>query len=183
MVDDILFNNQDDGQVTRHGRLNVALFNEKTGKYDVGNFRNMMVDQDCGGATRALESPRLTTPHSVSMPDFDGDCMSDLFLTVEDESDPSKKFYEIYVRREQVPPFNDTSKVMPTDGLRSFCLVQTDDISQIQNNQIFEFADVDRDGLIDMLYLTDKKSMNFIVAYNMLKSTNLYSDTPRDDKI
>jgi len=34
-----------------------------------------------------------------------------------------------------------------------------------------------------MLYLTDKKSMNFIVAYNMLKSTNLYSDTPRDEKI
>lgn len=26
-----------------------------------------------------------------------------------------------------------------------------------------------------MLYLTDKKTMNFIVAYNMLKATNSYS--------
>ena len=29
-----------------------------------------------------IENPVLTTPHSVSMVDFDGDCLSDLFLTV-----------------------------------------------------------------------------------------------------
>ena len=90
---------------------------------------------------------------------------------------------EIYHRREQLPPFNESDKVMPTDGLNSLCLVQIDDISQIQNNQIFEFADIDRDGMIDMLYLTDKKSMNFIVAYNMLEPTNLFSDNKKSDKV
>jgi hypothetical protein len=52
-------------------------------------------------------------------------------------------------------------------------------ISQIQNSQIFEFADIDRDGFIDMLFLTDKKTMNFIVAYNMLKGTNDYASTQK----
>ena len=57
-----------------------------------------------------------------------------------------------------------------TDGLKSFCLVQYDDISNIQNNQVFDFADIDRDGMVDMLFITDKKTMNFIVNYNMLDS-------------
>jgi len=58
-----------------------------------------MVDSDCGGFTSQVETPSLTTPHSVSMIDFDGDCLSDLFLTVEDESS-NKLYYEIYLRRE-----------------------------------------------------------------------------------
>jgi len=41
-----------------------------------------MVDTTCGGVQSAVSNPELTTPHSVSMLDFDGDCMSDLFLTV-----------------------------------------------------------------------------------------------------
>jgi hypothetical protein len=82
----------------------VALFNPETGKYDIGNFRELMVDQECGGqSTRKslIESPELTTPHSVSMIDFDGDCLSDLFMTVQEQDNPSKKYYEIYLRREQ----------------------------------------------------------------------------------
>lgn len=35
---------------------------------------------------------------------------------------------------------------------------------------MFEFADIDRDGLLDMVFLTDTGGMNFIVNYNMLKS-------------
>ena len=58
-----------------------------------------MVDPDCGGVASQIKEPMLTTPHSVSMVDFDGDCMSDLFMTVKDESS-SKVFYEIYIRRE-----------------------------------------------------------------------------------
>mmetsp|Transcript_29304 Transcript_29304/g.44140 ORF Transcript_29304/g.44140 Transcript_29304/m.44140 type:complete len:183 (+) Transcript_29304:556-1104(+) len=121
-----------------------------------------MVDKNCGGKASPVENPELTTPHSISMVDFDGDCMSDLFMTVQDGSNPSKKYYEIYLRR-QVPP---TAKA---NGLNSFCLAQVDDISQISNNQVFDFADIDRDGMIDMLFLTDRKTMNFIVNYNMLK--------------
>ena len=45
------------------------------------------------------KSKRLTTPHSVALIDFDGDCMSDLFMTVQDLS-TGRKFYEIYIRRE-----------------------------------------------------------------------------------
>jgi hypothetical protein len=48
--------------------------------------------------------------------------------------------------------------------------MQYEDISKIKNQQMFEFADIDRDGLIDMIFLTDQTGMNFIVNYNMLKS-------------
>jgi hypothetical protein len=37
---------------------------------------------------------------------------------------------------------------------------------------MFDFSDIDRDGLIDMIYLTDESGINFIVNYNMLKSPN-----------
>jgi hypothetical protein len=57
-----------------------------------------MVDQTCNGVKSKVTNPSLTTPHSVSMIDFDGDCLADLFLTVQDEGDPSKKYYEIYIR-------------------------------------------------------------------------------------
>lgn len=78
----------------------MALYNPETKKYDIGGFREMMVDPDCGGAKSRIDSPELTTPHSVSMVDFDGDCLSDLFMTVQEQDNPSKKFYEIYLRRE-----------------------------------------------------------------------------------
>jgi hypothetical protein len=51
-------------------------------KYDISNFKDTMVNPDCGGFTSQIKKPMLTTPHSVSMVDFDGDFMSDLFLTV-----------------------------------------------------------------------------------------------------
>ena len=100
MVDDIIFNNAATNVHTRNGRLNVAIFMPEKNAYDVHNFKNAMVDEDCGGLTSAIDNPMLTTPHSVSMPDFDGDCMSDLFITIQDEQDPTRKIYEIYIRRE-----------------------------------------------------------------------------------
>ena len=33
---------------------------------------------------------------------------------------------------------------------------------------MYEFADIDRDGMIDMLYFADKNTMNIIINYNML---------------
>jgi hypothetical protein len=79
-IDDIIFNNYEAD--AKMGKLNVALYNPETKKYDVGSFREMMVDTECGGAKSRIEAPELTTPHSVSMIDFDGDCLSDLFMTV-----------------------------------------------------------------------------------------------------
>lgn len=184
MIDDIIFNNANNDNFTNagQGRLNVAIFMPNKNEYDIHNFKNALVDEDCGGLTSQIENPLLSTPHSVAMPDFDGDCMSDLFITVEDEKDGSNKAYEIYIRREQNISQTDSSGMIKTPSSNfqnSFCLVQYDDISQIQNNNLFEFADIDRDGFIDMLFLTDKKTMNFIVAYNMLKPTNLYADAPK----
>lgn len=96
--DDVIFNNKD--AKGTGGKLNVAIFNPETRKYDISNFKETMVDQSCGGLASPLAAPELTTPHSVSMVDFDGDCLSDLFLTVQDPEKPSKKYYEIYLRRE-----------------------------------------------------------------------------------
>lgn len=56
------------------------------------------------------------------------------------------------------------------DGRNSFCRVQFDEISTIENQHFFEFADVDRDGMVDMLFLADKRTTSLIVNYNMLKS-------------
>lgn len=39
-------------------------------------------------------------PHSAALIDFDGDCMADLFVTVQDLT-TGKKYYEIYLRRER----------------------------------------------------------------------------------
>jgi hypothetical protein len=175
MIDDLIFNNAENNHHTSKGRLNVAIYMPDKNAYDVHNFKNAMVDEDCQGLTSVIDNPMLTTPHSVSMPDFDGDCMSDLFLTIQDEHDPSKKIYEIYIRREQLTNLTYSSgalKTMSSNFQNGFCLAQFDDISKIQNSQIFEFADIDRDGFVDMLFLTDKKTMNFIVAYNMLKAAN-----------
>lgn len=58
-----------------------------------------MAKPEPGCLTRSSSSVRLTSPHSAALIDIDGDCMSDLFLTVEDTSS-GRKFYEIWLRRE-----------------------------------------------------------------------------------
>ena len=55
-------------------------------------------DSEC--IQKPIENKRLTVPHSTALIDFDGDCMSDLFVTVQDLT-TGKKFYEIYLRRER----------------------------------------------------------------------------------
>ena len=119
--DDIIFNNLD-AVSSPGGALNVAIYNPKTNKYDVGNFREKMVDTDCGGFKSPLQNGvELTTPHSVSFLDFDGDCLSDLFITVQDPQNPKKKYYEIYLRREQIQS-KETLQKPNTNGRNSFCL-------------------------------------------------------------
>ena len=45
---------------------------------------------------------------------------------------------------------------------------------------MFDFADIDRDGMVDMLFITDKKTMNFIVNYNMLESPSQVAEMKKD---
>ena len=42
---------------------------------------------------------KLSIPHTVAQIDFDGDCLSDLFLTMID-TNTGRTYYEIYLRRE-----------------------------------------------------------------------------------
>ena len=65
------------------------------------------------------------------MVDFDGDCLADLFMTVEDGNDPSVKYYEIYLRQERKINNDAISRELLTNGKQSFCLIQVDDISQL----------------------------------------------------
>lgn len=133
--------------------------------------------------------------------------MADLFVTVQDLT-TGKKFYEIYVRREisetldyskqststttvssksfEGAAANSTTTTSTTEadneqltGLGSFCLVQREEVpEQIRN--LFNFADIDRDGMIDMFYVNmqaDSTGINLVVHYNALKN----SDATRND--
>lgn len=59
----------------------------------------LIKDETVGCISSKIKGKKLSIPHSVSMIDLDGDCMSDLFLTVTDVSN-GKSYYEIYHRRE-----------------------------------------------------------------------------------
>ena len=104
------------------------------------------------------------------MVDFDGDCMADLFLTVQDVS-TGRKYYEIYLRREfsESMPIHQTttttnisasgtnqtttsSSTSEINGLGSFCLVSREAVPDNIGN-MFYFTDIDRDGMVDMFYV------------------------------
>lgn len=128
---------------------------------------------------------RLTIPHSATMIDFDGDCMADLFLTVQDVSS-GRKYYEIYLRREKNEKMSTGGEIKThgnatasdddssgpsfrvIDGLGSFCLVSREEVPDNINN-LFYFADFDRDGMVDMMY------MNSVADSNGLQTTIIYN--------
>ncbi len=60
----------------------------------------MVTDETEGCLQRKSGKRKLTSPHSSSLIDFDGDCLSDLFITVVDQA-TGKSYYEIYLRREK----------------------------------------------------------------------------------
>ena len=67
----------------------------------VKDFEKTMLVQDEteGCLQKKGGKQKLSTPHSASLVDFDGDCLSDLFLTVVDQT-TGKTYYDIYLRRE-----------------------------------------------------------------------------------
>ena len=83
----------------------------------------LVKDETVGCISSKISKKKLSTPHSVSMIDLDGDCMSDLFLTITDKN-TGKSYYEIYHRREYED--NDDSEIsqeMDIPGIHSFCLI------------------------------------------------------------
>lgn len=118
----------------------------------------------------------LSVPHSVSTSDFDGDCINDLFLTVTDPQ-TGLSFYEIYIRKEiEELSSSDTSNPDivqdPLSGLNSYCLVSVVPIPE-GKPPLFHFGDVDRDGMVDMLLLSDAE-FALSIFYNKLATS--YSD-------
>jgi len=81
----------------------VAFQSANPEELQYGEFEQMMLLQDptVGCLARGGKKSRiLSTPHSASLIDLDGDCMSDLFLTVYDPTS-GRNYYEIYIRREK----------------------------------------------------------------------------------
>ncbi|CDW73884.1 UNKNOWN [Stylonychia lemnae] len=139
----------------------------------------LVTDETEGCLQKKNVKRKLSVPHSTSLIDFDGDCLSDLFITVT-EVNSGKSFYEIYIRREkelqddlnQDDPQNISANQTQLDsslrGMNTFCLVSREEIPSSTNN-LFHFADVDRDAMIDMLFVT-KNDLSLHVYHNKLQN-------------
>lgn len=83
-----------------------------------------------------------------------------MFLTVIDSS-TGKSYYEIYHRREQETfitedeqsSANTTTEPVSIKGLNSFCLIMREEVPAHTKN-LFTFADIDRDAMVDLLFMT-----------------------------
>ena len=63
------------------------------------SFNDAIVGSDSEtGCITPFSSKALSTPHSSAMVDFDGDCMVDLFVTIQSGG---RTYYETYLRREK----------------------------------------------------------------------------------
>ena len=64
---------------------------------------------------------------------------------------------------------NSTSSSDGLKGLNSYCLVSRELIPDTQKN-LFSFADIDRDGMVDMLYLEKSATdgLDLVIHYNQL---------------
>ena len=72
---------------------------QEQGQLHVMSFNDAIVGSDAESACiTPFSSKALSTPHSTAMVDFDGDCMVDLFVTVQSGG---RTYYETYIRRER----------------------------------------------------------------------------------
>ena len=132
----------------------------------------------------------MTSPHSTTLVDLDGDCISDLFMTVQDKH-TGEQFYEIYLRRERAASLavegEGTNKADKNGlkGLNSYCLVTREPLPSGSRN-LFSFTDVDRDGAIDMMYLSKEGSddpLNLFIHYNRLQHGRKQYDNPKHNVV
>ncbi|GJN88667.1 hypothetical protein Rhopal_001633-T1 [Rhodotorula paludigena] len=93
---------------------------------------------------------RSPSPHSNAFVDLDGDCLADLFLMCQDGDDESKRSYQIWLNRK--------------DG--QFELARSGELPR--GTKSVGFADMDRDGTIDMVITACPSSHDCAlhIAYN-----------------
>lgn len=77
---------------------------------------------------------KLANPHSNAVVDLDGDCLADIFLLCDNGS--ANKYYQIWVNNKDA----------------GFSLAKTGSLPS--GVQSISFADIDRDGTIDMVFVT-----------------------------
>jgi hypothetical protein len=67
-------------------KIMVALQKRNPNELTISDFDSSMLVQDEteGCLSRKTGTKKLSQPHSTSLIDLDGDCMSDLFMTVTD---------------------------------------------------------------------------------------------------
>jgi hypothetical protein len=96
----------------------------------------LVTDETEGCLQRKTGKKKLSQPHSSSLIDLDGDCYSDLFVTVQ-EITTGKTFYEIYLRREieqsedaeDAKQSNSSSPITTQlKGLNTYCLVSREEV-------------------------------------------------------
>ena len=125
-------------------------------------------------------SDLISVPHSNSYVDLDGDCMPDIFLqktrihqvAVPGESSGVQtyytSYYEIYVQK----IYNDKAK---------YCLIQSEAqlVDQPADNKdpnkyvpLVDFTDVNRDGMVDMIFYYDSKVYVYYNNHPMVEFTS-----------
>lgn len=151
--------------------MKVAFQQRNPSEWLVRDFgESMLVTDETEGCLQQKNPVKLTLPHSAAVVDFDGDCMADLFLTVVDTTS-GKSYYEIYVRRESEligAQSDDDGSLFAnsTFGMNSLCLVAREELPS-QSNNLFAFADIDRDSMIDMLFIT-RHDLSLHLYFNKL---------------
>lgn len=94
-------------------------------------------------------SCKLLNPHSNAFVDLDGDCLADLFLTCQDPDGSSQPVFQIYINKKD----------------QGFQLAQSGKLPRGAGQ--VSFADVDRDGTIDMVFpVCSSSGCSIDVAYN-----------------
>ncbi|CDW88409.1 UNKNOWN [Stylonychia lemnae] len=163
---EIMFNSPD--QVDGNYVVKVGAFNSQN-QFVVKDFSEeyaILPSQDSNCKTPIAGS--LSIPHSGSFLDIDGDCMPDLFLTktYTNPEGVSSTQYEIYIQKK----FNNRQR---------YCMVQTDDFKYLGGAEsqipLINFADMDRDGMTDMVFFRDSAVHTFYNQYiaNSASETNL----------
>lgn len=85
-------------------KLKIAFQTRNPEEFLTKDFESSMLvtDETEGCLQRSIKQGerKLSIPHTAAQIDFDGDCLSDLFLTIVDSSS-GKTYYEIFLRREK----------------------------------------------------------------------------------
>lgn len=105
-----------------------------------------------------------------------------------------KTYYEIYLRRVKEPAEDiNLEETQATDnssaegpqtpldesslrGLNDYCLVLREEVPSLTGN-LFHFTDVDRDAMVDMLFVT-RNDLSLHIFYNKLASQTPTVSTP-----